>query len=196
MTMFEIYNAARLRRDPAYDGVFFIGVKSTGIYCRPICPARQPLTKNICFYPSAAAAENAGLRPCLRCRPESAPFCPAWIGTKSTVERALKLIDAGALDKGTLTDLADQLGIGVRHLNRLFQKHLEATPVQVAQTLRVQRAVRRIRETEDTMIDISLSAGFGSVRQFNNVFRTLYGFPPTRLRKPRRGHKKRDTAPI
>src|SRR6266481_9139318 len=87
------------RRDAALDGVVFVAVKTTGIYCRPVCPARTPLARNVRFYPSAAAAERAGFRPCLRCRPETAPFCPAWKGTKTTVERALALIEAGALDR-------------------------------------------------------------------------------------------------
>ncbi len=185
MTLFDVYNEARLRRDPEYDGVFFVGVKTTGIYCRPICPARQPLTKNVTFYPTAAAAEVAGLRPCLRCRPETAPFCPAWMGTKTTVERALKLIEQGALDQSPVSELADKLGIGTRHLNRLFQKHLDATPIQVAQTLRLQRAARMLRETEDTMVDVAFQSGFGSLRQFNTVFLSVYGFPPSRLRRKR-----------
>src|SRR5262249_9058031 len=94
-----LYEALRCR-DPAFDGVVFVGVKSTGIYCRPVCPARTPLARNVKFYRSAAAAERDGLRPCLRCRPETAPFCPAWKGTKTTVERALVLIEGGALDRG------------------------------------------------------------------------------------------------
>src|SRR5665647_176643 len=111
------------RRDPALDGVVFVAVKTTGIYCRPVCPARTPLARNITFYPSAAAAERAGYRPCLRCRPETAPFCPAWKGTRTTVERALALIEAGALDKDSIDALAGRLGIGPRHLSRLFAEH-------------------------------------------------------------------------
>jgi AraC family transcriptional regulator, regulatory protein of adaptative response / methylated-DNA-[protein]-cysteine methyltransferase len=106
--MFDVaaqYQALQ-RRDPALDGVVFVAVKTTGIYCRPVCPARTPLARNVAFYPSAAAAERAGYRPCLRCRPETAPFCPAWKGTRTTVERALALIEAGALDRGSVDALA------------------------------------------------------------------------------------------
>ena len=184
MLDFEECNEARLRRDPAYDGVFFIGVTSTGIYCRPVCKVRLPLTKNVRFYPSAAAAEQAGFRPCLRCRPETAPFCPAWNGTKTTVSRALALIDKGALDDGTVDGLADRLGIGSRHLARLFNEHLGASPIQVAKTLRVQRAKRLISDTALPMGDIAEQSGFKSVRRFNAAFRELYGRPPRSLRAP------------
>ncbi len=128
---------ARLARDPSYDGRFFTGVRTTGVYCRPVCPIRKPLSTNVCFFPSAAAAELAGFRPCLRCRPETAPFCPAWNGTRATVDRALRLIvDEGALDdEGASVDgLAERLGIGARQLSRLFARHLNATPIQVAKT--------------------------------------------------------------
>src|SRR5258707_9032538 len=135
------YDAVR-RRDAALDGVVFVAVKTTGIYCRPVCPARTPLARNVRFYPSAAAAERAGYRPCLRCRPETAPFCPAWKGTRTTVERALALIEAGALDRDTVDALAERLGVGVRHLSRLFAAHLGASPLRVAQSLRIQRAKR------------------------------------------------------
>ncbi len=136
MLDFATCDAARLRRDPAYDGVFFIAVRTTRIYCRPVCRVRQPLSKNISFYPSAAAAERAGYRPCLRCRPETAPFCPAWRGTRTTVERALRLIEDGALDGGSVESLAGRLGVGARHLTRLFARHLGASPRQVAGTRR------------------------------------------------------------
>jgi AraC family transcriptional regulator of adaptative response / DNA-3-methyladenine glycosylase II len=183
-------NAARLARDPTYDGIFFIAVKTTGIYCRPVCRVRPPLTRNISFFPSAAAAERAGYRPCLRCRPESAPFCPAWNGTKTTVERALKLIDAGALDgNGTVEALATRCGVGARHLSRLFREHLGASPIEVAQTRRVQRAIQMIAGTDLAMTDIAHSAGFGSLRRFNEVIAARYGRPPSALRpharKPR-----------
>ena len=118
----------RHNRDATFDGVIFIAVLTTGIYCRPVCPVRQPLSKNVRYYPSAAAAEADGFRPCLRCRPETAPLSPAWSGTRATVNRALKLIDAGALDEGNVAELADRLGIGSRHLARLFRKHLGSTP--------------------------------------------------------------------
>lgn len=183
---FETMNAARFARDPAYDGVFFIAVRTTGIYCRPVCRVRQPLTRNISFYPSAAAAEKAGYRPCLRCRPESAPFCPAWNGTRSTVERALKLVDAGALDGGaTVEQLADRCGVGARHLSRLFAQHIGASPIEVAQTRRVQRAMQMIAGTTLPMTEIAHRAGFASLRRFNEVIAARYNRSPTDLRKVR-----------
>ena len=182
MLDFETCNQARLRRDPAFDGVFFVAVDTTGVYCRPVCRVRQPLTRNIRFYPSAAGAEQAGYRPCLRCRPETAPFCPAWNGTRSTVERALKLIEAGALDGDSVAALSHRLGIGPRHMSRLFAEHLGASPIQVAQTLRLQRAKRLISDTRLAMADVAVQAGFGSVRRMNAAFRKLYGRPPSSLR--------------
>lgn len=188
MLDFDTCNEARLRRDPAYDGLFFIAVKTTRIYCRPVCGARQPLTKNICFFVSAAAAERAGFRPCLRCRPETAPFCPAWKGTKTTVERALRLIEQGALDVAGVDQLAGRLGIGSRHLSRLFGKHLGASPRQIAKTLRIQRAKRLLDETELSMTDIASRSGFPSVRRMTAAFSELYGRPPFAMRRrTRRG---------
>lgn len=174
---------AMLSRDPAYDGRFFIAVRTTGIYCRPVCRVRQPKLSNVSFYPSAAAAEQAGYRPCLRCRPESAPFCPAWNGTRTTVERALKLIEAGALDHDSVDTLAERLGVGSRHLARLFSQHLEASPVQVAKTLRAQRARRLLRESELPVTAVASAAGFGSVRRLNAVLKELYGRTPSQLRR-------------
>ena len=183
MLDFDICNQARLRRDPAFDGVFFVAVRTTNIYCRPVCAVKQPLTKNISFYPSAAAAERAGYRPCLRCRPETAPFCPAWNGTKTTVERALRLIEQGALDAGSVEDLAARLGVGARHLSRLFNKHIGASPLQTAKTLRIQRAKRLLDETSLPMAEVAVRSGFRSIRRFNVAFSDLYGRPPSALRQ-------------
>lgn len=183
MLDFDTCNAARLRRDPAFDGAFFTAVKTTGIYCRCVCPVRQPLTRNVSYYPSAAAAEQAGYRPCLRCRPETAPFCPAWKGTRTTVERALKLIEEGALDHESVDALSDRLGVTSRHLNRLFQKHLAASPTRVAATLRVQRAKRLIDSTPLPLTDIAYQAGFNSIRRFNAAFQDLFGRPPSSFRQ-------------
>jgi len=178
---------ARLARDPAYDGRFFTGVRTTGVYCRPVCPVRPARSANVSYYPSAAAAEAAGFRPCLRCRPETAPFCPAWRGTRTTVERALRLIEEGALDgEGSSVDgMAMRVGIGSRHLARLFAKHIQASPSQVAKTVRVQRAKRLLDTTDLPVAEIALQAGFGSLRRFNTVFAEVYGRPPTGIR-PRR----------
>ena len=181
---FDTCDRARLRRDPAYDGLFFTAVRTTHIYCRPICPARPASSRNIVFYPSAAAAEAAGFRACLRCRPEVAPWCPAWNGTRTTVERALKLIADGVLDESDIETLATRLGVGPRHLLRLFRKHLDATPTQVACTLRVQRAKRLLSDTTLQISVIALQAGFASVRRFNAVFAATYGRPPSSIRRP------------
>ena len=174
---------ARIARDPAYDGRFFIGVRTTRIYCRPVCPVRPAKPENVRFYPSAAAAEAAGFRPCLRCRPETAPFSPAWKGSLATVERAVRLIEQGALDESGVETLAARLGVGGRHLARLFAKHLGASPLQVAQTARVQRAKRLIDSTDLTIAEIAFRAGFTSLRRFNAVFAAVYRRPPSELRR-------------
>jgi AraC family transcriptional regulator, regulatory protein of adaptative response / methylated-DNA-[protein]-cysteine methyltransferase len=174
---------ARIARDPAYDGRFFIGVRTTRIYCRPVCPVRPAKPENVRFYPSAAAAEAAGFRPCLRCRPETAPFSPAWKGSLATVERAVRLIELGALDESDVETLAARLGVGGRHLARLFAKHLGASPLQVAQTARVQRAKRLIDSTDLTISEIAFRAGFTSLRRFNAVFAQVYRRPPSELRR-------------
>lgn len=176
------YEAFR-RRDPAWDGVVFVAVKTTAVYCRPVCPARTPLARNVRFYPSAAAAERAGFRPCLRCRPETAPFCPAWKGTRTTVERALSLIERGALDRGNVDELAQRLGVGARHLSRLFAEHLDAPPLQVALSLRVRRAKRLLDDTDLPMQLVAERAGFSSARRLSAAFARLYGRPPSAIRK-------------
>lgn len=176
------YEAFR-RRDPTWDGVVFVGVRTTGIYCRPVCPARTPLAHNIKFYRSAAAAEHAGFRPCLRCRPETAPFCPAWKGTKTTVERALRLIEDGALDGGSVDQLAQRLGVGSRHLSRLFAEHLDASPLQVALSLRVRRAKLLLDDTDLPIQLVAERAGFPSAQRLSVAFKRLYGRPPSAMRK-------------
>lgn len=159
MLDFKTCDAARFRRDPAYDGVFFTAVKTTGVYCRAVCPVKQPLTRNVAYYPSAAAAERDGYRPCLRCRPETAPFCPAWNGTRTTVSRALKLIEQGALDHDSVEALAERMGIGARHLSRLFRRHVGASPLQTARTMRLQRAKRLLNDTDLAIAEIAHRAG-------------------------------------
>lgn len=180
---FALCERVRYARDPAYDGVIFIAVKSTGIYCRPVCPVRQPLSRNVSYYRSAAAAERAGFRPCLRCRPETAPRSPAWNGTRATVDRALRLIEDGALDEADVEALAGRLGIGARHLTRLFRRHLDTTPLAAARTARIQRAKRLIDTTDLGMTDIALAAGFGSVRSFNAAFQQVYRRAPSMLKR-------------
>src|SRR5271155_3283666 len=172
-------------RDPRFDGLIYVGVKTTGIYCRPICPARTAKYENCTFYSSAAAAQEAGYRPCLRCRPETAPEFASWRGTSKTVSRALALIADGALDgEGKTVDaLAERLGIGERQLRRLFLQHLGASPIAVAQTRRVLFAKHLIHETQMPMTEVALAAGFGSLRRFNEIFRDLFHRPPRALRR-------------
>ncbi|HEY2759975.1 MAG TPA: AlkA N-terminal domain-containing protein [Pirellulales bacterium] len=170
-------------RDARYDGRFFTCVKTTGIYCRPICPARPPKLVNCTFVPTAAAAQAAGFRPCLRCRPESSPELDAWRGTEATVSRALKLIEGGALDDGDIESLAERLEIGSRQLRRLFSRHVGAAPITVAQTRRILLAKQLIHQTELSMIEIAMASGFGSVRRFNETFQRMYERPPSALRR-------------
>lgn len=186
-----IYERARLARDSRFDGQFYVGVITTGIYCRPICPANAPRSENIKFFPSAAAAGEAGFRPCLRCRPECAPGTPAWNGTSTTVKRGLRLIANGALDDGSVEDLADRLGVTSRHLRRLFTRHIGASPQAVAHTQRLHFAKRLIDETRLPLNRIYVAAGYGSIRRFNDVFKSTYGRSPRELRKA--GHDAQST---
>jgi AraC family transcriptional regulator of adaptative response / DNA-3-methyladenine glycosylase II len=172
-------------RDARFDGRLFIGVKTTGIYCRPICPARTPKFENVSFYASAAAAQEAGFRPCLRCRPEVSPELAFWRGSSNTVSRALALIESGGLDDDDVEGLADRLGVGGRQLRRLFRQHLGASPIAVAQTRRVLLAKQLIHETSLPMAEVALASGFNSVRRFNETFRELFGRPPAALRHGR-----------
>src|SRR5258708_35655768 len=148
----SVWYRAVQARDVRYDGRFFTCVKTTGIYCRPICPARPPKLENCTFVPTAAAAQEAGFRACLRCRPESSPDLDAWRGTSATVSRALKMIEGGALDDGDLASLADRLEIGERQLRPLFRPHVGAAPVTVAQTPRGLLAKPLLHPTHLSMI--------------------------------------------
>jgi AraC family transcriptional regulator of adaptative response / DNA-3-methyladenine glycosylase II len=176
---------ARRSRDPRFDGRFFIGVTTTRIYCRPICPVRAPKDENVRYFPTAAAAEAAGFRPCLRCRPETAPGSPAWNGTSAIVSRALRLIAEGALDGEGVERLAERLGVTARHLRRLFQQHLGATPRGIADSRRVHFARRLLDETSLGAREIAIASGFGSVRRFNARIRETFRRTPTELRRRR-----------
>jgi AraC family transcriptional regulator of adaptative response / DNA-3-methyladenine glycosylase II len=178
---------ARVSRDPRFDGKFFIAVTSTRIYCRPVCPVPSPKMANVRYYATAAAAAEAGFRPCLRCRPEAAPGTPAWLGTSAIVRRALGLIHDGVLDETSVDALAARVGIGPRHLHRLFVQHVGASPIVVAQTRRLHFAKRLLDETSLPMTEIALAAGFGSLRRFNHAFHTTYRRAPRELRRRRRG---------
>jgi AraC family transcriptional regulator, regulatory protein of adaptative response / DNA-3-methyladenine glycosylase II len=178
----RVCSRARLARDARFDGKFFIGVITTRIYCRPICRSRTSLEKNVRYFPTAAAAEEAGFRPCLRCRPECSPATTAWAGTKNTVSRALRLISESGLEDGGVEALAAQLGIGSRHLRRLFLQHVGATPRAVAQSRRLHFAKKLIDETRLPMTQIAIASGFGSVRRFNATIRKTYQRTPTQIR--------------
>ena len=180
----ETCHRALQSRDARFDGLIFVGVSSTGVYCRPVCPARTPKFQNCQFFASAAAAQDAGFRPCLRCRPESAPDLASWRGTSNSVSRALALIADGALDgDGNRVDkLADRLGLGERQLRRLFLQHLGASPISVAQTRRVLFAKQLIHETRMPLTEVALASGFGSLRRFNETFHDLFHRPPSALR--------------
>src|SRR5262245_58821319 len=158
----RVCDRARRSRDARFDGRFFIGVTSTHIYCRPICPVRAPKDQNIVYFPTAAAAQAGGFRPCLRCRPEASPGTPAWIGTSAIVSRGLRLIGDGVLDDEDVPRLADRLGVTDRHLRRLFLYHLGATPLEVALTRRVHFAKKLLDETALPISQVAFAAGFGS----------------------------------
>ncbi|MBN8609360.1 MAG: DNA-3-methyladenine glycosylase 2 family protein [Deltaproteobacteria bacterium] len=174
---------AVLARDVRFDGRLFVGVRTTGVFCRPICRARTPRLENVDFYASAAAAQEAGFRPCLLCRPESSPDVAAWRGSSATVSRALVLIGEGALDDSSVESLASRLGMGERQLRRLFDKHLGTSPVAVAQSRRVLFAKKLVHETALSMTEIAHASGFGSVRRFNEAFALAMGRAPTSLRR-------------
>ena len=182
----EICERARLSRDPRFDGRFFVAVVTTGIYCRPICPAIMPRPENVRFFVSAAAAQEAGFRPCLRCRPEASPGTPDWQGPFSTVSRALRLITEGVLDEAGVNELARRLHIGPRHLRRLFINHLGAPPIAVAQTRRIHFAKKLIDETRLPMAEVAFCAGFSSIRRFNAAIHSAYGQSPTELRRTKK----------
>ena len=188
------YYKALIARDSRFDGLFFVGVTSTGIYCRPICPVKPPKEINCRFYDTAQEAEQAGFRPCLRCRPETAPGSPAWTGTASTVARGMRLIEDGFLDRSSVVELSDKLGIGPRHLLRLFLRHAGATPSEVAATRRVQAAKRLLGDPTQSLSEIAFAAGFRSVRRFNDAFRATYGRPPSSFRKKARDRVECDAA--
>lgn len=183
---------AILSRDRRFDGRFFTGVVTTGIYCRPVCPVKPPKFENMKFYACAAAAEAAGFRPCKRCRPETAPGTPAWAGTSAVVSRALRLIGEGGLDGGDLDGFAARLGIGERQLRRLFAQHLGASPSDVARARRVHFARTLLDQTDLPISEVALSAGFASIRQFNHALKATFKDTPTALRGRRSANRTSD----
>ncbi len=186
----EVCVEAMLRRDPAYDGVFFVCVRTTKIYCRPVCRVKLPRPENVSFVPSAVAAEQRGYRACLRCRPDSLPWSPAWRGSEAVVRRGLRIIGQEFQEPLSPRALAQRLGVGSRHLSRLFKQHVGASPYKVITAHRLQQARRLITETDKAFSEIAFECGFGSIRCFNDAVRRRYGLTPSRLRRstqPRTG---------
>jgi AraC family transcriptional regulator of adaptative response / DNA-3-methyladenine glycosylase II len=179
----QVCEQARLSRDARFDGLFFTAVKSTGIYCRPVCPAPAPKPSNITYYGNAAAAEAAGFRPCLRCRPELSPGDGAWRRGDAVVARALKLIDQGVLAEQPLSTLAERVGLGERQLRRVFVDRLGVAPIGVHGTRRLLFAKQLLTETTLPITDVALAAGFGSLRRFNATFLEAYRMAPRDLRR-------------
>ena len=180
-----VCDRARMARDPRFDGRFFIAIRSTGIYCRPICPSPHARRENVLYFQTAAEAVAAGFRACRRCRPEALPGTPRWNGTASTVSRALRLIQDGALQEENLAGLAQRLGVSVRQLDRLFAVHLGTSPTAIAKTWRLNRARALILETDFPMSRVAVEAGFRTVRRFNDAIRARWGRTPSELRRRR-----------
>jgi AraC family transcriptional regulator of adaptative response / DNA-3-methyladenine glycosylase II len=191
----RVCEQARLTRDARFDGLFFTAVRSTGIYCRPICPAPTALARNVEYFPSAAAAAAAGYRPCLRCRPEAAPGTPLS-SANGLVAAALRLIEQGTLDRTSVTALAQRIGVGERHLRRLFVAELGAGPLDIAATRRLLFAKKLLGETRLPVTEIALAAGYASVRRFNAAFRASYAQSPRELRRNVRAPRARADAPL
>lgn len=179
----DVCQKARLARDPRFDGKFFTAVKTTGIYCRSICPATPPKEENVTYFPTAIAAANEGYRPCLRCRPDSAPESPAWKGVDTTVERAIELIHQGALQQGNLPELADRLGITDRYLRQLFKQHVGVSPKTYALYRQCLFAKQLLHQTRLPITQVALASGFNSIRRFNDYFQQQLSLTPSQLRK-------------
>ncbi|MFC3034758.1 DNA-3-methyladenine glycosylase 2 family protein [Pseudoalteromonas fenneropenaei] len=178
----EQLQTARQSRDARFDGLFFVAVKTTKIYCRPICPAPMAKEQHVEYFSHAHQAAAAGYRPCLRCRPDSAPGSYAWQGTATTADRAKRLIDEGALSNGTTQQLAERLGISVRHLNKLFQQYFATSPKAYALYKQCDFAKQLLQQTPLSVTDIAFASGFSSLRRFNDAFLQLYRLNPTQCR--------------
>jgi AraC family transcriptional regulator of adaptative response / DNA-3-methyladenine glycosylase II len=179
----NICQKARLSRDPRFDGKFFTAVKTTGIYCRTICPVYPPKEQNVLYFLTAIECANAGFRPCLRCRPDSAPNSPAWQGVSATLNRAIRLIDEGALQQGSLVALADRLGISDRYLRKIFDKHLGLSPKAYVLYQQCLFAKQLLHQTHLPITQVALASGFTSVRRFNDCFQSQLKLTPSSLRK-------------
>jgi AraC family transcriptional regulator of adaptative response / DNA-3-methyladenine glycosylase II len=179
----EEFYRAHLARDPRFDGKFFVAVKTTKIYCRPTCPARKAKLANLTFYTYTAEAEEAGYRPCLRCRPETAPGSPAWKGTSSTIQRAIRMMDYFALEGLSIKDIAEKLGVGERWLRQLFNDQVGASPQTILISRKLDIARNLLANSSLSMTSIALSSGFQSIRRFNDAFKIRFQQPPQSFRK-------------
>lgn len=177
------FKQARASRDARFDGLFFVGVKTTGIYCRPICPAPTAKEENVEYFDQAWQAQDAGFRPCLRCRPDASPTSPAWQGTDTSFYRALKLIDDGALEHQSMDQLAERLGMGSRYLRKLFQQKLGIAPLAYYHHRQCEFAKQLLQNSQMKIADIALASGFGSLRQFNQHFKNYTNLTPKEIRR-------------
>ena len=182
----DVYERALEARDPRFDGLFFVGITSTGVYCRPVCPARVAYSSHRRFFDSAAAAECAGFRPCLRCRPELAPGRALCDAVSRLARVAARRIAAGALNGRTVADLAEDFGVSERHLRRAFEREIGVAPLELAQTHRLLLAKQLLGDTSLSVTRIAYASGFQSLRRFNAVFRQRYGLNPSAARRARR----------
>lgn len=179
----EQCHLARYARDARFDGMFFTAVKTTGIFCRPICPATPPKEENVEYFSHQAQALKAGYRPCLRCRPDSAPFSPAWKGVETTFLRAMQLIDNGALSSGSITDLAERLGISDRYLRTLFDNYIGVSPKQYSLYSQLMFAKQLLHNSSMSITDVGFASGFNSTRRFNDAFQKELKLSPSQIRR-------------
>ncbi|MCG9639397.1 helix-turn-helix domain-containing protein [Vibrio sp. Isolate34] len=179
----EQCHLARYARDARFDGMFFTAVKTTGIFCRPICPASPPKEENVEYFSHQAQALKAGYRPCLRCRPDSAPFSPAWKGVETTFLRALQLIDNGALNTGSIVDLATRLGISDRYLRTLFDNYIGVSPKQYSLYSQLMFAKQLLHTSSMSITDVGFASGFNSTRRFNDAFLKELKLSPSQIRR-------------
>ncbi|WP_059018013.1 AlkA N-terminal domain-containing protein [Vibrio coralliirubri] len=179
----EQCHLARYARDARFDGMFFTAVKTTGIFCRPICPASPPKEENVEYFSHQAQALKAGYRPCLRCRPDSAPFSPAWKGVETTFLRAMQLIDNGALNSGSIVDLATRLGISDRYLRTLFDNYIGVPPKQYSLYSQLMFAKQLLHTSSMSITDVGFASGFNSTRRFNDAFQKELQLSPSQIRR-------------
>jgi len=199
MTLHQLDDDQRYRalksRDPRFDGVFIVGVRTTGIYCRPSCPTPvHPLRKNVDFFATTAAAQRAGLRACKRCRPDATPGSPEWNVRTDLVGRSMRLINQGYLDTHSVNDLAGELAVTERHLRRIMIEAVGAPPLAVARAQRAQTARTLIETTAMRFTDVAFAAGFQSLRQFNDTIKAVFASTPTELRARGSAHANRSDA--